>query len=52
MKYVVVNRKLTYINKVFRGTIARKFEYINYPVTACKEDSIHIGNMLVLIRLL
>ncbi len=52
MKYAVVNGKLTYINEVFRGTVVREFEYINYPVTACKEDNIHIGNMLVLIRLL
>lgn len=36
MKYAVVNGKLTHVNKVPRGTIAREFGYTNYPVIACK----------------
>lgn len=36
MKYAVLNGKLTHVNKVPRGTIAREFGYSNYPVIACK----------------
>lgn len=36
MKYAVVNGKLTHVNKVPKGTIAREFGYSNYPVIACK----------------
>ena len=43
MKYAVVDGKLTHVNKVPKGTIAREFGYYfrsfgysNYPVIACK----------------
>ena len=36
MKYAVVDGKLTHVNKVPKGTIAREFGYSNYPVIACK----------------
>lgn len=36
MKYAVVNGKLTHVNKVAKGTIAREFGYTNYLVIACK----------------
>ncbi|WP_162832139.1 hypothetical protein [Thomasclavelia saccharogumia] len=36
MKYAVVNGKLTHVNKVAKGTIAREFGYTNYLVVACK----------------
>ena len=31
MKYAVVDGKLTHVNKVPKGTIAREFGYSNYP---------------------